>query len=231
MGFVHFFSLALLEEGIRSSCTLPSIWLFNSTSDINSKRSCSNNNKNQDIATISAIFIQHLTSFHDSRNRTFTLTVRTYETDDHSGRVEHVAPRHPHCGPRAPRAPHRFAGATLLSRLLNLSRVEHFSPRHPRITLRSLRLQKLRRAERVAPRHPASLCGRYAYESNESPVRRARRSAALCALRLRNPTTPIASLRDSPASLCGRYAYKTSPRRARSSRSAEPRITFRRLCL
>ena len=166
MGLVHFFSLALLEEGIRSSCTLPSIWLFNSTSDINSKRSCSNNNKNQDIATISAIFIQHLTSFHDSRNRTFTLTVRTYETDDHSGRVEHVAPRHPHCGPRAPRAPHRFAGATLLSRLLNLSRVEHFSPRHPRITLRSIRRRNPAAPSASLRGHPASLCSRYAYDSD-----------------------------------------------------------------
>ena len=44
--------------------------------------------------TVSATFIQHHTSLHDARNRTFTLT---YENDNHSGRVdsavEHVAPR------------------------------------------------------------------------------------------------------------------------------------------
>ena len=114
----------MVDEGTRSSFTLPSTSLFTSTSDIKPKTSCSNNKDYQDIATASAIFIQHPTSLHDARNRTFALT---HGNDDHSGRAEHAAPRHARIAwralrlrlgnPAAPsaslrRTPHHFAVAT-----------------------------------------------------------------------------------------------------------------------
>ena len=172
-GFVQFFASSArhIQEGTRSSFTLPSTDLA-SLRHPTSIQKCPNNNNYQDIATISAIFTRHSTSLHDGRNRTFTLT---YENDDHSGSVEHVAPRHARITLWALRlryssAPSAFAP---LQRRHSESlcgttptkprRAERVRTAAPRITL--LRLRYSAALSAFAQLHPASLCSYYAYDT------------------------------------------------------------------
>ena len=166
---------------------------------------CANNHNYQDIATVSAIFIQNSTSLHDARNRTFPLTC---EKDNHSSSVEHVLRGTPAslCGRYAAEPPPRRACCSAVRP-------------HPMMALRLPRLRKPRSAERVSTAsrslHPASLCAASLRSTH------LQYSAVLSAFAPRHPTSlcrsyayetpPLRSV--APSSTCGRYAYDSQQRR------------------
>ena len=129
----------------------------------------------------------------DACNRTFTITY------DHSGSVEHAAPRH------ACIALRRYAAEPPLCRACcSAARPHHFAGAMP---------TKLRSAERVrsaaSPHH-------FAVVTPTKPRRAERfRPAApritLRLLHLRNSAVLSAFVPRHPASLCGYYAYETPP--------------------
>ena len=153
-GSVQFFARSashiLVEEGTRPSFTLPSTSLFSSTSDINPKVP----QQQQLSRHINSIRNLH-SAFDISSRRSQQNIYIDVRDDDHSGSVEHAAPRHARIVCRC------YAAEPLLRRACcSAARPHHFA---------ELRLRNSAAPtpppSAFAPRHPASFCGYYAYDT------------------------------------------------------------------
>ena len=116
----HFFARSarhiLVEEGTRSSFTLPSTSLFSSTYDINS-----NGTQRQQLSR----HRNNVSSLHSA----FDISSRRQQQNIYVDERER-RPLHPRRACCSAARPHRFAGATLL----NLRCVEHIALQHALIT-------------------------------------------------------------------------------------------------